>query len=155
MTAPWFVRALVPVPAPDPNPRPRLTVVPDPATLRARRLCRLVTALAGLAVCFGLFGVVIVQAMLAKGQGDVQRLKATVQAEQDRLEKLELEAGQLEAPARVVGTAREKLGMVAPAQVVMLGPADLANPPATTIPAPRATTTTVAAARPTTTPPQP
>lgn len=161
MTAPRFVRALVaapsaPQPAPLPNQRPRLTVVPDPASLRARRLARLFTALAGLAVCFGLFGVVIVQAMLAQGQGEVQQLKETVRAQQERAQKLELEAGQLEAPARVVGTARDKLGMIAPSKVVALGPADLADPPATTIAA-RATTTTtsVAAARPTTTLSQP
>lgn len=170
MTAPRFVRALVatapqPQSAPQwrsgtqplPNQRPRLTVVPDPASLRARRLARLFTALAGLAVCFGLFGVVIVQAMLAQGQGEVQLLNETVRAQQERAQKLELEAGQLEAPARIVGTARDKLGMIAPAEVVALGPADLADPPATTIAGRRATTTTttVAAARPTTTLSQP
>lgn len=149
MTAPRFVRALV---APAPGvpgrtdgsrlaPRPALTLVPDAKVLRARRLSRLFAAITCMAICFGLFGVVGVHVMLAQGQSDVQRLESTVQKLHDEHQALAMQANELEAPARIVATARGELGMVVPAQVATLGSADLAHPPETTIPGPKPTTT--------------
>ena len=124
--------------------RPALRLVPEPATLRARRLSRLFTGLAAIAVCFGLFGVVGVHVMLAQGQGEVARLSAEVEQQEAEQQKLRLQVAELESPSRVMAAARE-LGMVTPSTVVALAPASLADPPPTTLPIPRATTTTTVA----------
>lgn len=131
-------------PQPVPERRPALRVVPEPAALRARRLSRLFTGLAAIAVCFGLFGVVCVHVMLAQGQGAVARLSEEVEKQEAEQQRLRLQVAQLESPARVTAAARE-LGMVTPSTVVALAPASLADPPPTTIPSPRATTTTTVA----------
>jgi cell division protein FtsL len=148
MTAPRVVPAARPAPA-RPEPRPALRVVPDPAALRARRLARLATGLVAIAACFGLFGIVGVHVMLAQGQSDVQRLQAKVQEEGERSQQLQLQVAALEAPDRIVSEAQNRLGMVTPTTVVALAPASLADPPPSTIPAPRATSTTVLSSSPT------
>lgn len=133
MTAPRFVGsprtapapATAPATAPRPVPARRLALVPDPAALRRRRLSRLCTAVAGLAACFGLFGVVGVHVMLAQGQADVQRLQAKVQTEEARQQRLRMDVATLEAPTRVVATAENQLGMVSPRTVISLTPATL------------------------------
>lgn len=129
---------------------PELRIVQEATKQRRDRLARLATALAGLVVCFGLFGVIGMQVMLAQGQSDVQRLQEQVNQEQTLQRQLQLEAAELEAPSRVVGAARDRLGMVTPTTVVTLAPATLDNPPETTIPP--ATSPTTA---PSTTVPQP
>jgi cell division protein FtsL len=138
MTAPRFVGSPQPAPRPAPAQAPaparRLEVVPDPRVLRTRRLSRLGTAIAGLAACFGLFGVVGVHVMLAQGQADVQRLQARVQQEEDRQQRLRMDVAVLEAPTRVVTTAENDLGMVSPQTVVSLAPTTLAETPPTTLP---------------------
>lgn len=136
---------------PDPAPhRPALRVVPEPAAARKLRLVRLATAVAFLAALFGLFGVVGLHVLLAQGQGEVQRLSSQVAEQEEVQRRLRLEVAELEAPAKVVATARERLGMVSPPTVVPLQPATLADPPPTTIAGPRPTTTTTP---PTTAPP--
>lgn len=140
MTAPRTADMLLRAPrarpvAPGADSRPPLHLVPDPATLRARRRARLLTAVAALTACFGLFGVVGVHVMLAQGQGAVQELQARVQEEEDRHRRLRLQVAELEAPAEVVAAARDRLGMTAPTTVVPLVVASLDHPPPTTIPA--------------------
>ena len=135
MTAPRFVGfgATRPAPRPSPGPsplavprpRPHLEVVPDPSVLRRRRLTRLATAVAGLAACFALFGVVSVHVLLAQGQADVQRLQTQVQQQEDHQQQLKLDVAALEAPGRIVATAEHQLGMVPPHAVVTLTPATL------------------------------
>ncbi|MFP5316961.1 MAG: FtsB family cell division protein [Acidimicrobiia bacterium] len=148
MTAPRRAAAAVfaprPAPAPTAEPprRPLLHVVPEPAAARRLRLLRLGTAVAFLAALFGLFGVVGLHVLLAQGQGDVQKLSAQVAEQEEVQRRLRLQVAELEAPAKVVAEARERLGMVSPPTVVPLRPATLADPPATTIPGPRPTTTT-------------
>ena len=115
--------------------RPQLHLLPEPPHVRTRRLCRLFTALAGVAVCFGLFGVVGLHVLLAQGQGDVQRLSEEVRQQEQQQQRLRLQVAQLESPERIVAEARSRLGMVPPSTVVSLAPASLADPPATTIPA--------------------
>ena len=142
MTAPRLVRsALVrAVPAPGrprpqavPEPRrPHLHLLPEPPHVRTRRLCRLFTALAGLAVCFGLFGVVGLHVLLAQGQGDVQRLSEEVRQQEQEQQRLRLQVAELESPERIVAEARQRLGMVPPSTVVSLAPASLPGPPAST-----------------------
>ena len=121
--------------------RPPLRVVPEPAAARKLRRVRLGTAIAFLAALFGLFGVVGLHVLLAQGQGDVQRLSSHVAEQEEAQRRLRLEVAELEAPAKVVATARVRLGMVSPSTVVPLQPATLADPPPTTIAAPRPTTT--------------
>jgi cell division protein FtsL len=123
-------------------PVTRLRAVPDPRVLRTQRWVRACTALAALVTCFGLFGVVGVHVMLAQGQGDVQRLQSQVDDQEGAQQRLRVQVAQLDSPARIVAAARQ-LGMTTPSTVVVLHDASLADPPATTIPAPRATTTTV------------
>lgn len=137
-------RAFEPRPLREPVPRrPPLHVVPEPAAARTLRLVRLATAVAFLAALFGLFGVVGLHVLLAQGQADVQRLSSQVAEQDEAHRRLRLEVAELEAPAKVVATARERLGMVSPPTVVPLQPATLADPPPTTIAGPRPTTTTV------------
>jgi cell division protein FtsL len=131
-------------PRPTPAPATRLRAVPDPRVLRTQRWVRACTAIAALVTCFGLFGVVGVHVMLAQGQGDVQRLQSQVDDQEGAQQRLRVQVAQLESPERIVAAARQ-LGMTTPSTVVLLHEASLADPPATTIPAPRATTTTVAA----------
>jgi cell division protein FtsL len=125
--------------------RPPLRVVPEPAAARKLRRVRLGTAIAFLAALFGLFGVVGLHVLLAQGQGDVQRLSSHVAEQEEAQRRLRLEVAELEAPAKVVATARERLGMVSPSTVVPLQPATLADPPPTTVAAPQPTTTTPSA----------
>lgn len=127
-----------PLPVAEPR-RPQLHVLPEPPHVRARRLCRLFTALSGLAVCFGLFGVVGLHVLLAQGQGDVQRLSEEVRQQEEEQQRLRLQVAELGSPARIVSEARQRLGMVSPSTVVSLDSASLADPPSTTIPAPRST----------------
>ncbi len=141
MTAPR--RAFEPrrlLPLEEPARRPPLRVVPEPATARKLRLVRLGTAVAFLAALFGLFGVVGLHVLLAQGQGEVQRLSSQVAEQEEAQRRLRLEVAELEAPAKVVATAKERLGMVSPSTVVPLQPATLADPPPTTVAAPRPTT---------------
>jgi cell division protein FtsL len=128
-------------PAPERPARPLLRLVPEPEVARRRRLSRLFTGLAMVAVCFGLFGVVGLRVMLAQGQREVARLSAEVEQREAEQQQLRLEVAELESPTRVTSAARE-LGMVTPSTVVPLGPASLADPPPTTLPIPRPTTTT-------------
>lgn len=129
-----------PRPAP-PKAPPHLSVVPDPAILRARRRSRLLTGVVAAIAGLGLFGVVTVHVLLAQGQGDVQHLQDKVAQEEETQRQLNLQVAQLESPSRVVSEARNRLGMVSPSTVVPLASASLADPPATTIPAPKPTTT--------------
>ncbi|MGH9280278.1 MAG: hypothetical protein ACRD12_19530, partial [Acidimicrobiales bacterium] len=117
--------------------RPPLQVVPGPAKQRRDWLARLCTAVATIAVCFGLFAVIGVHVMLAQGQGEVQDLQVQVAKERERQQRLQLETAELEAPSHIVDEARAKLGLVPPTTVVPLDAATLDDPPPTTIaPAP-------------------
>lgn len=128
--------------------RPPLRAVPDPASARREWLARLVTGLAVVAACFGLFGVIGVHVMLAQGQDAVQELEARLTQEQVRRQRLVLEEAGLEAPSRIVSEARDRLGLVPPTTVVPLRAASLEDPPPTTIaPAPATTPSPTAARR--------
>jgi cell division protein FtsL len=153
VTAPRSIRArpvVEAIPGVAARSIPQLRTVADPRALRGRRLARACTAMAGLVACFGLFGVVGVHVMLAQGQGDVQRLQSQVDDKEAAQQRLRVQVAELESPDRIVAAARD-LGMTTPSTVVVLQHASLADPPATTIPAPRATTTTLAQATPSTT----
>lgn len=107
--------------APAAEPRqPHLWVV-RPET-RARRLTRLVTAMLVVAVFAGLFAIVAVRVVLAQGQAEIDRLSQSVEAQQAVRQDLRLMVAELEAPAQIVTSARQRLGMVTPVSVTYLTP---------------------------------
>jgi cell division protein FtsL len=109
-----------PVAAPIPPPR-HLRLV-DPAQARRRRVTRALTGLLVAAVCAGLFAIVAMRVVLAQGQGQIDRLQSQVDSQTADQQRLRLGVAELEAPARIVGAARTRLGMVTPSTVVYLNP---------------------------------
>jgi cell division protein FtsL len=115
----------------------------------------------------GLFFVVFLQVLLTQGQAELDRLNARAEVEAAQNRRLRVAVAELESPDRIVGVARQRLGMVPPATVTYLqaaGPSDPlppvpAGPPpttaATTAPSPatsarpRPTAATSASPRPT------
>jgi len=108
--------------APAPHPRPHLWVV-GTGEPRQRRITRLVTGALVVAVCAALFATVALRVMLAQGQVDIDRLTASIEAQQAVQQDLRLAVAELEAPAQIVAAARQRLGMVTPAVVIYLDPA--------------------------------
>lgn len=138
------VASTAPGRVPDSRPAPRravpLTVVPDAAPRRRRRaFARTCTALAVVMSAVGLFFVVFLHVLLTQGQADLDRLEARAEAEGAQNRRLRVAVAELESPARVVGVARQRLGMVPPAAVTYLQAVDPAAPlpPIPTGPAPR------------------
>lgn len=122
-----------PRPVPAPDRRPPLRVV-DPVPRHrvrpsVRRHPRLLPAAAAVAVAAALFGLVAAHALLAQGQFRLQDLERRADVEQARYERLRLDVARLEAPARVVSVAQERLGMVPPAAVTYLSPSGPASTP--------------------------
>jgi cell division protein FtsL len=121
-------------PRPQPQRRPPATKAPprlrlvDPAVSRQRRVTRVVTALLVAAVCAGLFAIVGLRVLLAQGQADIDRLTASVDAQQAAQQRLRLTVAELEAPARIVQAARQRLGMVTPGVVIHLPPPPAPSP---------------------------
>jgi cell division protein FtsL len=136
---------------PAPRPAPPLRLVPDAELGRRRRaLARVCTALAVVLSAVGLFFVVFLQVLLTQGQAELDRLNARAEVEAAQNRRLRVAVAELESPDRIVGVARQRLGMVPPATVTYLqaaGPSDPIPP----VPAgPPPTTVTTAAPRPTT-----
>jgi cell division protein FtsL len=80
------------------------------------------------AVCAGLFAIVALRVVLAQGQGEIDRLEASVDARTATGQQLRLRVAELEAPAQVVAAARTRLGMVTPGAVTYLNPPPVAAP---------------------------
>jgi cell division protein FtsL len=100
-----------PAPAPRPRAKPELRVVPDP-TPRARII--LVTVV-GVSVLFViLFGLVLAHTVLVQNQQRLDTLDAQVREQQATYQRNRLEVAQLEAPARIVDVATQRLHMVPP-----------------------------------------
>lgn len=74
-------------------------------------------------VLLALFGLAVMHALLIGGQIRLDSMRREAAAEVEEIRRLQLEVAQLEAPERVLATARERLGMVAPAEVGYLLPA--------------------------------
>jgi cell division protein FtsL len=107
--------------APAAEPRqPHLWVV-RPET-RSRRATRLVTGMLVVAVFAGLFAIVAVRVVLAQGQAEIDQLSQRIEAQQAVRQDLRLMVAELEAPAQIVASARQRLGMVTPAAVTYLTP---------------------------------
>jgi cell division protein FtsL len=115
--------------APRPEPRRRPVAEPKQRHLwvvrpesRSRRLIRLATAVLVVAVFAGLFTIVAVRVVLAQGQAEIDRLSQSIEAQQAVRQDLRLTVAELEAPAQIVGAARQRLGMITPAAVTYLTP---------------------------------
>lgn len=110
---------VIPLRAPERERQPSLRVVP--AGLRRRRTA-VVTILA-MAVMFAvMLGLAAFQTVIAQGQAHLDQLDGEVRSAQDAYETLRFDVAQLEAPARIVATARDRLGMVVPDSVSYIAP---------------------------------
>ncbi len=67
-----------------------------------------------------IFGAAAFHVLLVQSQFRLDRLSDAAATEQQRYEHLRLEVARLSAPERIVATAAERLGMVAPPQVAYL-----------------------------------
>jgi hypothetical protein len=118
------VRRPRPEAQPRPAARPRLRLVDD-ARLKAahrRRRARLVMVAAGFVAVGCLFALAAFNAMLVSGQGRLDSLEQKVAEAQSQYSSNRLQVAQLEAPERVVGEAKTRLGMVPPPHVTYLTP---------------------------------
>lgn len=122
------------------QPKGRVARVADSLHLGSQ-LGRIGT-LAAAALFLSVFGVVIFQTLLVQGQARLDNLNAKAAVEQERSRDLHRQVADLEAPARIVDAARNRLGMVPPGSVGYLSPSadDAARsayvaPPVTTPPA--------------------
>ena len=106
-------------PAAPTRPHLRLVGSAEPG----ERSTRVLTGALVFAVFAGLFAIVALRVMLAQGQVDIDRLTASVEAQQAVQQDLRLAVAELEAPAQVVAAARQRLGMITPATVTYLRPA--------------------------------
>lgn len=106
-----------------------LRLVPDAAPrFRRRAVTRACTALAVVMSGVGLFFVVFLHVLLTQGQADLERLQSRSDAESARNRRLRVAVAELESPGRIVGVARQRLGMVPPDTVTYLQAADPAVP---------------------------
>jgi cell division protein FtsL len=100
-----------PAPTPKPRAKPQLRVVPDP-TPRARII---VVTVIGVSVLFAiLFGLVLFHTLLVQNQQRLDRIDAEVRDQQAVYQRNRLEVARLEAPARIVDVATQRLHMVPP-----------------------------------------
>lgn len=104
--------------------RPDLRVVdPDELSPAARRRrARALCALVAFVLVASLFGVAAFHTVLVADQGEIDALNERVAEQQARYERLRLRVAELESPARIVGEATERLGMVPANDVVFLTP---------------------------------
>jgi cell division protein FtsL len=93
--------------------RRRSGPVPD----RQLRLALLTTAVLTVGT---IFGAATFHVLLVQSQFRLDRLSDAAATEQQRYEHLRLEVARLSAPERIVATAAERLGMVAPPEVAYL-----------------------------------
>jgi hypothetical protein len=99
-----------------------LRVLPDEdleARARRRRTRLTITVAAGL-VALSLLGVVAINVMISQDQLRLDRLDVQRDAALARHGDLQLKVTQLQAPARIVGEAEQRLGMVAPSKLTYL-----------------------------------
>lgn len=109
----------VPAPRPAARPgRPRLRLAEVAAERRSAAgvLGKVLLGLLFVAV----FGVVVLQALLVQTQSRLDDLDGRIAAEHERADDLRLQLAELRSPARIVGEARDRLGMIQPEEVIYL-----------------------------------
>jgi cell division protein FtsL len=90
------------------------------ATLRSGNALGRIGTLTVLVLFASVFGVVVFQTLLVQGQARLDTLNKRTAEEQIRSRELNRELADLGAPGRIVNVARDRLGMVAPTDVVYL-----------------------------------
>jgi cell division protein FtsB len=136
-----------------------------------RRRARLTLTVAASLVAVSLLGVVAINVMIAQDQLHLDRLDVQRNAALAHRGQLQLQLAQLQAPARIVAEAEQRLGMVVPSKLTYLSgngapvqttgggsvPAPLPPPPAppAAAPAPAAPAPAAGSAPPTTAPTTP
>lgn len=117
--------------------RDELTAVPDhrgarraqrhlrPVERPRRRRSPAVPVLVGVGmVIASLFALAAMHALLISGQVRLDGMRRDVASEHEQIRRLELRMAELESPGRVLDAARERLGMVQPAEVGYLVPGE-------------------------------
>jgi len=90
-----------------------------------------VPALVGVGVVIAaLLALAVMHALLIGGQVRLDGMRREVAAETESIRRLELRVAELESPDRVLEVARERLGMVQPAEVGYLLPVGVPGAPA-------------------------
>jgi len=93
------------------------TTVTRPADRPARNLVG--TVLLGL-LFVAVFGIVVFQALLIQTQARLDDLDDQIVFQQERSDALRVELAQRQSPDRIVTAASERLGMIAPSEVLYL-----------------------------------
>jgi cell division protein FtsL len=102
---------------------PHLTVVrPGPTPAQRRRRARLALFVITAAAALCLFGVVVAHVVLTQNQFRLDQLQDQAAERQAEYDRLRLQVAELESPDRIVATAQQRLGMVAPPGVTYLAP---------------------------------
>lgn len=99
------------------QPGRRLTVARPPVATGRRRVA-VVAAL--VVLLLAVLAVSASQALLVQSQDRLDDLQRQITVEQQVAERQRLELARLQAPTRIVGAATERLGMVAPSEIVYL-----------------------------------
>ena len=90
----------------------------------------LVPALVGVGIVIAaLFGLAGMHAVLIGGQVELDAMRSGVASETEAIRRLELRVAELESPDRVLDAARDRLGMVQPAEVGYLLPVSVEGAP--------------------------
>jgi len=101
----------------------RLVGAEELKAVRRRRRIRLGGVALTAFVILLLFAAVGMHVVLAQNQFRLDTLDTQAAAQQTQYQQLRLQVDQLSSPARIVGTAETKLGMVEPGTVTFLRPA--------------------------------
>ena len=111
-------------PKPDGGVAPPLRVVTKEELREARRRVRArrTVVAAGALAAVALFGIVIAHVLLMQGQFELERTQRAAATQQAEYDRLRLQVAELESPERIVATAQERLGMVAPPTITYLAP---------------------------------
>lgn len=132
MTAVLPARAAAPqrrpaAPGRRPSPGRHLAPVERPRPRRSPAVPALVGA--GMVIA-ALLALAVMHALLIGGQVRLDGLRADAAAETEAIRRLELRVAELESPDRVLAVARDRLGMVQPAEVGYLLPVGVPGAPA-------------------------
>lgn len=100
----------------------RVVTDADRREVQRRVRVRRMTFAFGAVVAVLVFGVVVAHVLLMQGQFQLQELEGRATAAQSEFDRLRLEVSELESPERIVATAQDRLGMVAPEKVTYLAP---------------------------------
>lgn len=119
-------RAAAPRPSPRPARRPgrHLRPVERPGARRSPAVPALVAV--GIVIA-ALLALAVMHALLIGGQVRLDGLRRDVASETEAIRRLELRVAELESPDRVLDVARDRLGMVQPAEVGYLLPVGVAG----------------------------